>query len=61
MNKLLFEECSKILTERLDIMNMFQHLYIIEIMKEKLGIEPKGVKMSENIANNFEMYFLNNK
>ena len=61
MYKILFEEGSKILTERLDIMNMFHHLYIVEIMKEKLGIEPNGIKMSENSCNNFEMYFLNNK
>ena len=61
LNKLLFEEGSKVLTERLDVMNMFQHLYIVEILKEKLGIEPKGIKMSENSVNNFAMYFLNNK
>ena len=61
LNKLLFEEGSKILTERLDIMNMFQHLYIIEIMKEKLGIEPKGIKMSKNSAKNFVRYFLNDE
>ena len=61
LNKLLFEEGSKVLTERLDVMNMFQHLYIVEIMKEKLGIEPKGVKMSENCAKIFAKYFLKDK
>ena len=61
LNKLLFKEGSKILTERLDVMNMFHHLYIVEIMKEKLGIEPKGVKMSENCAKIFAKYFLKDK
>ena len=61
LNKLLFKEGSNILTERLDIMNMFHHLYIVEILKEKLGIEPKGVKISENCAKILEKYFLNNK
>ena len=38
VNRILFEEGSKIITQRLDIMNMFTHLYINEIIQEKLGI-----------------------
>ena len=35
LNRVLFEEGSKIITERLDIMNMFNHLYIAEIVQKK--------------------------
>jgi len=61
LNKILFEEGSKILTERLDILNMFQHLYVVEIMQTKLGIEPKGMKMSDKSVNNFQIYCSNIK
>ena len=61
LNKILFEEGSKILTERLDILNMFQHLYVVEIMQAKLGIEPKGMKMSDKSVNNFQIYCSNVK
>ena len=61
MNKILFDEGSKVLTERLDILNMFHHLYVVEIMQIKLGIEPKGMKMSDKNVNNLEIYNLNNK
>ena len=61
LNKILFDEGSKVLTERLDILNMFHHLYVVEIMQIKLGIEPKGMKMSDKNVNNLEIYNLNNK
>ena len=61
LNKILFDEGSKVLTERLDILNMFQHLYVVEIMQTKLGIETKGIKMSDNNVNNLQIYYLNNK
>ena len=51
VNKVLFEEGSKIITERLDILNMFNHLYIAEIIQKKVGIEAKGINMSENCIN----------
>ena len=40
---------------------MFHHLYVVEIMQIKLGIEPKGMKMSDKNVNNLEIYNLNNK
>ena len=39
LNRILFLEGSKIITKRLDIMNMFNHLYVVEIMQKNLGIE----------------------
>ena len=54
VNKVLFEEGSKILTERLDIMNMFNYLYSVEIIQKKLGIEAKGMNMSENCINDIQ-------
>jgi hypothetical protein len=47
VNKLLFEEGSKILTQRLDIVNIFNQLYINEIMHKKLGTVPEDIDMSE--------------
>jgi hypothetical protein len=48
VNKVLFEEGSKILTERLDILNIFKQLYINGLIQEKLGIEAREMEMSEN-------------
>jgi len=47
VNKLLFEEGSKILTQRLDVVNIFNQLYINEIMHKKLGTVPEDIDMSE--------------
>ena len=52
LNRVLFEEGSKIITERLDIMNMFNHLYIAEIVQKKIGVEAKGINMSDNCIKN---------
>ena len=60
VNRILFEEGSKILTSRLDIMNMFEHLYIIEVIQKKLGVEAKGINMSSNCKNNLQIYINNN-
>ena len=51
VNKVLFEEGSKIITKRLDIMNMFNHLYINEIIQEKLGFEARDMEMSDEFKN----------
>ena len=59
INKILFEEGNKIITERLDIMNMFNHLYINEIIQEKLGIEAKDMEMSDDFKNS--LHLLNSK
>ncbi len=60
MNKILIEEGSKLITERLDILNMFSHLYVIELMQKKFGIEAKGMNMSDNCKNNLQLYNQNN-
>ena len=56
MNKILLREGSKILTERLDIVNMFYYLYTIETIRKKLKIEAKGVDMSDNCLNQLQIY-----
>ena len=60
VNEVLFEEGSKLITERLDIMNMFNDLYIIGIMQQKLGIDAKGMNMSDRCKNNLQIYNMNN-
>jgi hypothetical protein len=60
VNKILIEEGSKLITERLDILNMFSHLYVIELMQKKFGIEAKGMNMSDNCKNNLQLYNQNN-
>ena len=52
VNRVLFEEGSKIITERLDIMNMFNHLFIADIVQKKIGVEARGINMSENCISN---------
>ena len=47
VNKLFFEEGSRILTQRLDVVNIFNQLYINEMMHKKLGIVPEDIDMSE--------------
>ena len=56
LNKILIEEGSQILSERLDIINMFYHFYIIEIIQKKLAIEVKGVNMSDYCKNRLQRY-----
>ena len=45
--KILFEEATKIIIEKLDIMNLFNKLYIVEIIQEKYNIEGKFIEMSD--------------
>ena len=61
VNKILFEEGSKIITERLDILNMFKYLYAVEKIKKKLNIDVKGMHMSDNSITFLQIYNLNNK
>ena len=60
INKVLFEEGSKLITERLDILNMFSHLYVVELLQKKFGIEAKGINMSDKCKNNLQIVNLNN-
>ena len=60
INKILFEEGSKLITRKLDIMNMFINIHIVELMKLKLGIEPKGMEMSSRCKKNLKIYYENN-
>ena len=60
VNKILFEEGSKLLTQKLDILNMFQRLYAVEIMQKKYGIEAKGKDMSTNCKKALHVYNVNN-
>ena len=60
VNKVLFEEGSRILTQRLDILNMFNHFYIMELMQKNMGIEPKEMRMSDICKNAIQMVNANN-
>ena len=60
INKILFEEGSRIVTKRLDILAMFDHFYVIEIMQKKLGIEVKGMDMSDKCKNSIHIYDMYN-
>ena len=60
INKILFDEGSKIITQRLDILVMFNHFYVIEIMQKKLGIEARGMNMSDNCKEILQIYNTSN-
>ena len=60
VNKILFDEGSKIITQRLDILAMFNHFYVIEIMQKKLGIEARGMNMSDNCKEILQIYNTSN-
>jgi len=60
LNRILFEEGSKIITKRLDIMNMFNKLYVVEIIQKNLGIEYRGMSMTSNCKNSIKNYNMNN-
>ena len=47
INKVLIEEGSKMLTQRLDILNIFNNIYISEIVQKKLGIEARDTDMTD--------------
>ena len=60
LNKILFEEGSKLITQRLEIMNMFNELHLIEVIRKKLGIEEKGLNMSDRCKDHLQIYNMNN-
>ena len=60
VNKVLFEEGSKIITQKLDILNMFNHMYMNEIIEQKLEIEAKEVMMSDICRYNLQVIKRNN-
>ena len=47
INKVLFEEGSKVLTQRLDVLNLFNNVYISEIVQKKLGVEARDTDISD--------------
>ena len=47
INKVLIEEGSKMLTQRLDILNIFNNIYISEIVQKKLGVEARDTDMTD--------------
>ena len=60
MNKILFEEGSKILTQKLDIMNMFYNLFLVEMMQNQLRIDANGMNMTNRCKKNLKIYYKNN-
>lgn len=54
VNRILFEEGNKIISQRLDIINIFKNLYINEIIQEKFGIEAKYIEMSDDFKNSLD-------
>ena len=60
LNKILFEEGSKLITEKLDLMNMFINLSALEKMQKQFGIEVKGQNMTNRCKNNIRIYNKNN-
>ena len=60
VNKILFEEGSKLITTKLDIVNMFHNLYAVEILQKRYGIETKGKDMSMNCKKALHIYNINN-
>ena len=60
VNKILFEEGSKLITSKLDILNMFIDLNIIETIQKQFGIEVRGKNMSNRCKNNLRIYKMNN-
>lgn len=61
INKILFEEGSRIITEKLDLMNIFNDLHVVEMMQKKLKIEAKGMNMSDYCKKNLHVYKNYNK
>ena len=47
INKALLEEGYKIVTKKLDILNIFHRLYINELMEKNFEIETKDISMSD--------------
>ena len=54
IQKLLFEEGNKLLAINLDIMNIFDKLYLVEKMQKNLNIEGNNIEMGDNLKRNIE-------
>lgn len=54
VQKYLFEEGKKILAEKLDIVNLFNKLLIVEKMQNNFNIEGKFIEMSEECKQNID-------
>ena len=61
VNKVLFEEGSKMLTQRLDILNMFHMLYNYELIEKQIGIQPKEINMSDRCKRALKRIKANNQ
>ena len=61
VNKVMFEEGSKLLTQRLDILNMFHMLYNYELIEKHIGIQPKEINMSDRCKRALKRINANNK
>ena len=49
LQKLLFDEGTKLISINLDIMNMFDKLYLVEKMQKNLNIDGSTIEMRENV------------
>ena len=54
IQKLLFEEGNKLLAINLDIMNIFDKLYLVEKIQKNLNIEGNNIEMGDNLKRNIE-------
>ena len=61
VNKVMFEEGSKLLIQRLDILNMFHMLYNYELIEKHIGIQPKEINMSDRCKRALKRINANNK
>ena len=43
----MLEEGSKVLTQRLDVLNLFNNVYISEILQKKMGVEAREADMTD--------------
>ena len=49
LQKLLFDEGTKLISINLDIMNMFDKLYLVEKMQKNLNVDGSSIEMRENV------------
>ena len=56
VQNVLLDEGMKVITEKLDIMNLFKKLYIDEIIQEKVKIKDVKIEMSEECKENLQKY-----
>ena len=48
------------LTQRLDILTMFNIIYNYEIIEKQLGIQPKEINMSDRCKKSLQLININN-